>query len=118
MPRRILAASRTRLPVVQPYVIRQGDYLLLLAHQFGFDADAVWNDPSNAALVAQRTNPNILFPGDILQIPNQGSQAAPAASLATGSSNNFVSSPPSVTVTVKFVGLDPTAYASMAYTIQ
>jgi hypothetical protein len=35
---------------LQPYVIKQGDHLALLAYKFGFDADTVWNDPKNAQL--------------------------------------------------------------------
>lgn len=35
---------------MEPRVIRQGDYLLQLAHAFGFDADAVWNDPQNEGI--------------------------------------------------------------------
>ncbi len=54
---------------MQPYVIRQGDFLLKLAHKFGFDADSVWSDPSNSALRTLRSDPNILSPGDILYIP-------------------------------------------------
>jgi hypothetical protein len=100
-----------------PYVIRQGDYLAALAHQLGFDADTVWNDPSNAQLKQLRSDPNILFPGDVLQIPNPTSQP-PATNLTPGSTNNFVSSAPTVTITVKLVGADPTTYASRAYTIQ
>jgi N-acetylmuramoyl-L-alanine amidase len=102
---------------VQPYVIRQGDFLLALAHQFGFDADTVWNDPKNAQLRQLRPNPNILYPTDVLYIPDQN--ASPVMqSLATGTTNNFVSSAPTTTLSVTFVGNDPTAYASKAYTIQ
>jgi hypothetical protein len=50
---------------VQPYVIRQGDYLALLAYKFGFDADAVWNDPKNADLRKIRSDPNMLWPTDV-----------------------------------------------------
>ena len=32
---------------MKPYVIKQGDYLLKVAHLRGFDPDAVWSDPKN-----------------------------------------------------------------------
>jgi N-acetylmuramoyl-L-alanine amidase len=101
---------------MQPYVIRQGDFLLSLAHQFGFDADTVWNDPKNAQLRQLRPNPNTLYPTDVLYIPEPN--APVMQSLTTGTTNNFVSSPPTTTLSVTFVGNDPTAYASKAYTIQ
>jgi hypothetical protein len=103
---------------VQPYVIQQGDFLLQLAQKFGFDADTVWKDPSNSDLATLRSNHAILFPGDMLQIPNQMSAPPPATSLTPGSSNNFVSDAATVTLTQQFVGADPTAYASKAFTVQ
>jgi hypothetical protein len=97
---------------MQPYVIKQGDYLALLAFQYGFDADTAWNDPKNAALQAQRPNPNILFPGDVLYIPDPVN--ASPSQLATGSSNSFVTNPPTATMTLRFP--DP-SLASQAYSI-
>jgi LysM repeat protein len=101
---------------VQPYVVRQGDYLLKLASQFGFDADTVWGDPENQQLNTLRTDPNILFPGDVLQIPDP--VAADPTSLTPGSTNNFVSTPPTATLQVQFIGADGSPLASAAYQIQ
>ncbi len=101
---------------LQPYVIKQGDHLALLAYKFGFDADTVWNDPANAALRQLRPNPNVLWPTDILYIPDQNVPPA-MKQLAPGTTNTFVSDVPTVPVCVKFVGDDPTTYASKAYTI-
>jgi hypothetical protein len=98
---------------LKPYVIRQGDYLSKLADQFGFDADAVWNDPENADLKKLRPNPNILFPSDILHIPG----AAPTVThdLTTGATNTFTRNPPTVVITVKFADA---SLASQPYTVQ
>jgi hypothetical protein len=52
------------------YIIRQGDFLARLAHRHGFDAESVWNHPSNAALVKLRPDPDQLCPGDELSIPD------------------------------------------------
>jgi len=52
-----------------PYVVRTGDYLRKLAARFGFDAEAVWNDPKNADLRAIRRSMDILVSGDLLYIP-------------------------------------------------
>jgi hypothetical protein len=101
---------------MQPYVVRQGEFLLQLAYKFGFDADSVWQDPQNASLVALRSDPNTLFPGDVLYVPTPPPTAG--ASLKTGSTNNFVSDAPTMTLTQQFAGPDPSMYASRAYTVQ
>ena len=102
---------------LQPYVIKQGDHLGLLAHKFGFDADTVWNDPANDALRKVRPNPNILLAGDQLYIPDQVDRQP--LTLVTGQMNSFVSpDPPMVTITHQFIGSDPSAYATKAYSIQ
>jgi Putative peptidoglycan binding domain/LysM domain len=53
------------------YTVKQGDHLSSIAKDFGFsDYTTIWNHPSNAALKAQRQNPNVLFPGDQVYIPD------------------------------------------------
>jgi hypothetical protein len=101
---------------MQPYVIRQGDYLHKIAHRFDFDADSVWNDPSNDDLRKLRPDPNLLFPGDLLHIPDQ--QDPPGHKLAVGTTNEFEApDAPTATVTQTFVGTDPADYASRAFTV-
>ena len=104
---------------MQPYVIRGSDYLSKLAHKFGFDADAVWNDPNNSDLRKLRTNPEILLAGDILQVPESSFEPPPAQPLVIGTTNTFTApAPPTVTIKHKFVGVDPSIYASKAYTVR
>jgi hypothetical protein len=55
---------------MKPYVIKQGDYLIKLAHILSFDADEVWNSGRNAELRKKRPNHNVLVPGDVLFIPD------------------------------------------------
>ena len=53
------------------YTIRQGDHMARIAHACGFpDWRVLWNHPGNAALRQLRNNPNVLFPGDVLYIPD------------------------------------------------
>jgi hypothetical protein len=88
---------------LQPYVIKQGDHLALLAYRFGFDADTVWNDPQNAQLRQAghlSQDPNVLYPTDMLYIPYPTPPAT--HSLEPGTTNSFVSTPPTVTLTLKF----------------
>jgi hypothetical protein len=98
-------------------VIRQGDYLLSLAHQFGFDPDVVWNDPKNAQLrqAGQLSqDPNLLNPTDMLYIP--APNAPPAMqNLEPGTTNTFVTNPPTVSFTVQFLG---DVFKSQSYTVQ
>jgi hypothetical protein len=105
---------------LQPYVIKQGDHLALLAYKFGFDADTVWNDSKNAQLRQRAqlsSDPNILYPTDVLYIPDQNVPPV-MKSLTPGTTNSFVSNVPTVTITHQFVGDDASTYASKAYTIQ
>jgi len=96
---------------MQPYVIRQGDFLAKLAHQFGFDADAVWKDSANDQLRQLRSDPNVLCPTDILYIPEPQQRFH---DLTIGTTNAFVSNVPTVDVSLSFV--DP-AYASQPFEI-
>jgi hypothetical protein len=104
---------------VQPYVVKQGDYLARLAYKFAFDADTVWNDLKNADLRKVRPNPNILWPTDILYIPDQGNKQPVTHHLTTGATNSFVTTdPPTGTVCFRLVGAAPSTYASKAYKVQ
>ncbi len=55
---------------MQPHIVKQGEYLLKIAHEFDFDAVTVWNDAANEELRTLRKNPNILLAGDKLYIPD------------------------------------------------
>jgi Putative peptidoglycan binding domain/LysM domain len=51
--------------------VEQGDTLYTIAKQFGFpNWKVIFDDPSNADLKAKRKNPQILHPGDVVQIPD------------------------------------------------
>jgi hypothetical protein len=97
---------------MQPYVIKQGDYLALLAYKFGFDADAIWNDPANKPLQDTGRTPEMLCPADILYIPDPVDNDAHP--VAVGQTNAFQSDPPKVTVSIQFK--DP-SLASQSFTV-
>lgn len=99
---------------MQPYVIKQGDFLALLAHKFGFDADTVWNDPSNADLKKVRSDPNILWPTDILHIPDPIEKEPVTHALVTGQTNAFVADVPTLSVSLRFADAP---LASQGYTV-
>ena len=49
----------------------QGDSIASLAYQFGFAPDTIWNYGSNSALKTLRKDPNLLYPGDVVVIPDK-----------------------------------------------
>lgn len=99
---------------MEPYVIREGDTLAKLARRFGFDADTVWKDPKNADLRKVRSDPNILWPTDILYIPDEVGRESAMHPLITGTTNSFTSEVPMIPLIVQF---SDTRLASQPYTI-
>src|SRR5690242_16003658 len=88
----------TRAPVkLVPYVIRQGDYLSKLAFTRGFSAPEIWNHPRNADLRKRRGDMDILYPGDILFLPE--SPPKPFG-VSRGNGNDYAASVPTVDVHV------------------
>jgi hypothetical protein len=60
------------------YVVKAGDCLSSIAHRYGYTWQALWNDPANASLKALRKNPNILFPSDVVHVPEKAPKEFPA----------------------------------------
>ncbi|OAD23337.1 hypothetical protein THIOM_000834 [Candidatus Thiomargarita nelsonii] len=51
------------------YKVRQGDDIASIAYQYGLLPETIWNDPTNVALRNKRKDPYVLYPGDIVFIP-------------------------------------------------
>lgn len=99
---------------MQPYVVRQGDYLTQLAFRHGFDAREVWNASQNEALRRLRPDPEMLAPGDVLQIPDTPA-AGPA--LRIGAANRYVARVPKVRVSIE-LGDESRALANEPYRVE
>lgn len=84
---------------MQPYVIRQGDYLTRLAWERGFDAEEVWQHDLNRDLAAARSNREVLQPGDVLYIP---ATASSRQRLRANASHQFRANVPTVQLTLVF----------------
>jgi len=53
------------------HTVAQGEHVAGIAWSYGFsDYKTIWNHPDNAELKSKRQNPNVLFPGDRLFIPD------------------------------------------------
>jgi putative peptidoglycan binding protein len=54
------------------HIVEQGEHLSQIAKAYGFpDYKILWDHPENADLKKLRKNPNILFPGDEVFIPDK-----------------------------------------------
>src|SRR5436305_1629951 len=59
------------------HVVEQGEYLAAIAKKYGFfDYRTIWDDPNNAELKSRRGSPNVLYPGDVVFIPDKAPKSA------------------------------------------
>jgi Putative peptidoglycan binding domain len=60
--------------------VAQGECFSSLAHRYGFESyRTIYNHPENAEIIKQRFNPNILFPDDVVFIPDNELKEVDAA---------------------------------------
>jgi hypothetical protein len=52
------------------HTISPGDSIVRLSELYGHFSLTIWNDPANAGLRSQRSNMNVLMPGDVVTIPD------------------------------------------------
>lgn len=61
------------------YTVRSGDYLSKIASEHGFaNWRTIYDDPHNAEFRRLRPNPNLIYPGDQLFIPEKPAKTATA----------------------------------------
>jgi peptidoglycan hydrolase-like protein with peptidoglycan-binding domain len=60
------------------HIVQQGECLSVIAAANGFPWKVIWDHPSNAEFKKIRKNPNILFPGDVIFIPDKETKEDPA----------------------------------------
>ncbi|HEV2392508.1 MAG TPA: LysM peptidoglycan-binding domain-containing protein [Verrucomicrobiae bacterium] len=62
------------------HTVVQGEYLSKIARAYGFaDYKTIWDAPENQDLKDKRKNPNVLFPGDKVFIPDKEKREESAA---------------------------------------
>ena len=69
------------------HVVQQGECFSKIAARYGFgDYKLLYDHPDNAELKKKRKNPNVIFPGDVIMIPDKGEKAV---HVATGATHRF-----------------------------
>jgi len=92
------------------YTVKQGDYLASITQDAGFLSwKTVWDDGANASIKAKR-NANVLYPGDVVQVPIRQKKAE---SVATGEKTTFETIGDPVTVKVVVLSWDGTPISTM-----
>lgn len=84
-----------------PHVVQQGEHASRIAAKYGYmDFHTIWDDPANADLKEKRKNPNVLFPGDVVMIPDHQLKQVDAA---TTKRHRFVVSATKLKLRVAFL---------------
>ena len=60
---------------VMEHIVRQGDCIASIAAKYRWQWQTLWNHPDNAGLRQKRLNPNVLYPGDVINIPDKSIRA-------------------------------------------
>jgi len=85
------------------HTVVQGEHIPGIAAQHGFrDFRAIWDHPRNAALKQERKNPNVLFPGDEVFIPDKELREEPRP---TDARHRFVTALQGLQLRVKVIDL-------------
>jgi hypothetical protein len=61
------------------YVASYGDYLVKVAEEHGTTWQEIWSHPLNAEHRRKRGSPDVLYPGDVLHVPQSPSSPGPPA---------------------------------------
>ena len=97
------------------YTVQQGDCVASIAYELGYDWETVWNRAENQKLKTKRKDPSILYPGDVLFIPERQTKEV---GCTTDQRHTFVrKGVPSTIHIVLTAGDDPVANVDYTMTI-
>lgn len=95
------------------YIVVQGDCLSSIAARNGFnDWRTIYNDPQNESFRQERPDPNLIYPGDEIFIPDKTIQSLPSA---TDQRHRFELHNPSTSLRVFLKDGDDRPYANMKF---
>jgi N-acetylmuramoyl-L-alanine amidase len=95
------------------HTVEQGDCFSSIADLYGFaDYRAIYNHPANVALKQKRPNPNVLFPGDTVVIPDKEQKEI---SCATGQQHIFQVQRPTTLLRLRVQDDQNKAFANKKY---
>jgi hypothetical protein len=98
------------------HTVKQGECLSSIAAKYGFGGwKALYEHPSNAALKQKRSNPHMLFPGDVVAIPEKQKKQA---SVKTGASLKLSVSVPKRELNLTLSGPDGAVLANEPYSVE
>lgn len=86
------------------YTVNEGECIASIAYGAGLPWQRVWNDPNNANLKAKRKDPNVLYAGDVVYIPDLHLQEE---SCNTDQNHKFKLKNMQAKLRVQFLTLDP-----------
>ncbi|MGA8152334.1 MAG: peptidoglycan-binding protein [Terriglobales bacterium] len=96
------------------HTVAQGECLSSIAAQAGIPWKTIWNHPDNAELRQKRKDPNVLYPDDIITIPDN---VLRQVSCATDASHKFVKSADLTHIKLRLL-LDDQPRAGVKYELQ
>ncbi|MGK3988663.1 peptidoglycan-binding protein [Sorangium sp. So ce136] len=90
------------------HIVRQGECLSSIAPKYGFaDWRVIYNHPDNAEFKKRRPNPNLIYPGDVLVIPDMEPKAV---EVPTGGKHVFTVKVPKTVLRLLLEVEEPFAY--------
>jgi N-acetylmuramoyl-L-alanine amidase len=98
------------------YLVRQGDYLALIASRFRIpDWKTIYDHPENAAFRKKRPDPNVIKPNDVIFVPDP---VAKTCDCATDKKHRFVAKrPPDLEFEIVLRDENREPFADAAWTI-
>jgi N-acetylmuramoyl-L-alanine amidase len=99
------------------YKVQQGDCLSSIAKAFGFcDWHTIYDDPANEDFRELRPNPNVIYPGDKLVIPDKLTKVEP--NRPTDQRHSFVRKSPKTWLRIKVGDGEKAAAANCRYHLE
>jgi N-acetylmuramoyl-L-alanine amidase len=99
--------------VATVHTVRPGDCLTSIASRYGVpDAQTLYDEPANQALKTKRPNPNLLYPGDAVTIPDRPGKVY---RFATGAKHRIVIKRSKRTVRIALRPGEDAPFASVPY---